>query len=227
MVHRTDAHINHLLPVTIENITEYPLSGKEWRPVEILTHRGAILSRYYEADKSRYAAVWIGGIGGDWDTPARGLYPRLCDKLVYEQISSLRVRYRDPHDLDEAVHDTVAGVLFLQNRGIERIGVIGHSFGGAVAIQTALSNANVKLVVTLATQSYGTGMVGKVAHDCALLLIHGENDDILPPISSSYVHRQAHKPKKLVIYPKATHNLDEVSEEVYVLVKEWIMRYVK
>jgi thioesterase domain-containing protein len=97
---------------------------------------------------AKQAAIWVGGVGGDWDTPAQGLYPRLCQELTSEGIASLRVHYRYPTELVEAVLDVLAGITFLQDEGIESIALIGHSFGGAVVIQAAAQAEDVHTVVT-------------------------------------------------------------------------------
>ncbi|MBD3241285.1 MAG: alpha/beta hydrolase [Chitinivibrionales bacterium] len=206
---------------------ERPRSREGYQPVELRTPRGSVLCRLYPATDDRRGVVWIGGIGGGFDTPALELYPRLCSELLEHGLSSLRVRYRNAYDLDECVYDTLAGLVYLDSRGMQTAAVVGHSLGGAVAIRSALRDPSVKLVVTLATQSYGAGQAGRLADDCALLLLHGENDEILPPGSSLYVYRLAHEPKELVVYPHTGHTMDEAAEQVHARVREWLLRYLK
>lgn len=94
-------------------------------------------------------------MGGDWGTPVIGLYPRLCGSFVKNGIDGLRVRYRHPTDLLESIFDTLAGVAFLQEEHkTKAIGLVGHSFGGAVVIRAAVEASDiVSTIVTLATQS--------------------------------------------------------------------------
>ena len=74
-----------------------------------------------------------------------------------------------------------------RDAGAERIVVMGHSFGGAVAIRTAvLMPASVVGVVTFATQSAGCEVAGALAGR-PLLLFHGDRDELLPPESSQMV----------------------------------------
>jgi hypothetical protein len=87
-----------------------------YHPVKLTTSREDIYCRYYPVTGAKHAAIWVGGVGGDWDTPAKGLYPRLCEELTSEGIASLRVRYRYPTDLVEAVLDVLAGITFLDDR---------------------------------------------------------------------------------------------------------------
>jgi hypothetical protein len=79
-------------------------------PIKLLTSRkDGVECRYYYAEGAKKAVILVGGIGGGWDTPARGLYPQLCQKLVNnETIRSLRVQYRYPRDLDESITDVIA-----------------------------------------------------------------------------------------------------------------------
>jgi len=192
-----------------------------YRTVTLPAATGAVEARHYPAEGATRGAVWVGGVGGGFDTPARGLYPRLCEDLTAHGVQSLRVRFRFPTRLDEAVADAVAGLDFLAAQGVRDAAVIGHSFGGAVALQAAAARPElVRTVVTLATQGFGAD----VAHGLAipLLLIHGEADEILAPECSLYVHRIAAEPKKLVLVPGAGHCLDETAEAVCREVRDWL-----
>jgi fermentation-respiration switch protein FrsA (DUF1100 family) len=93
-------------------------------------------------------------------------------------------------------------------------------------IQAGAGAETVKTIVTLSTQSYGTG---DVVHfqDKPLLLIHGVLDEILPPSSSQLVYQLAPEPKKLVFLEKAHHVLDEAADEVFDLVCNWILEHLK
>lgn len=193
-----------------------------YHPVNLRTSRGYIRCRYYPVKGAQKAAIWVGGVGGDWDTPARGLYPLLCEELQREAIASLRVRFRYSTELKEAILDVIAGITFLQDEGIEEFALIGHSFGGAVVIQAAAQVESVRTVVTLATQVYGTDPAPELASRCSLLLLHGTDDPVLSPSCSQRLYELALEPKRIIIYPGATHGLDEVADEVYQVVRDWI-----
>src|SRR5688500_11226186 len=99
----------------------------------------------------------VGGGDGGLDGPAR-LYPDLADDLSLACIAALRLDFRVhsfPGDLDEAVHDVRVGIRFLEIEGHERVGLLGHSFGGAVVIESAVLELGVIAVATLATQTAG------------------------------------------------------------------------
>jgi pimeloyl-ACP methyl ester carboxylesterase len=199
-------------------------------PIKLLTSRkDGVECRYYYAEGAKKAVILVGGIGGGWDTPARGLYPQLCQKLVNnETIRSLRVQYRYPRDLDESITDVIAGIKFLEHAGIQSVGLVGHSFGGAVVIKAAVAVPNiVKTVVTLSTQSYATvEAVSQLRQGCSILLIHGTDDDILWPSCSSYVYDKANNPKKIILYDGAKHGLEESAEQVHQVVYQWLVEHL-
>lgn len=197
--------------------------------VKLDTQRGEIVCRYYSSNThnpASVAVVYVTGVGGGWGTPAIGLYPRLCCSLARIGIDGLRVRYRHPTDLLESVFDTLAGIAFLrEEHRIKAIGLVGHSFGGAVVIQAAVQASDiVSTLVTLATQSYGAAhVISKLKHRTSALMIHGSDDKVLPAYCSEEVYQKAHDPKQIVLCQGASHGLDEVSEEVYELVYDWLV----
>lgn len=201
--------------------------GDGFESVIIDTSRGKVECRYYATKNTDKAVIMVGGIGGGFDTPANGLYPRLCTELLGSGISSLRVRFRHPTDLAEAVMDVLVGIEFLKGEGVTGFGLIGHSFGGAVVVQAAHNENAVKTIVTLSTQSFGISPISNLAGGVSVLLVHGDEDKTLPPGSSIYAYSLAHEPKKLSIYEGAGHSLDEVSDQVCIEVKKWIENYLK
>jgi len=192
-------------------------------PVTLVTSRGTISYRYYEAPGARCGAIWVGGVGGGWDTPSRSLYFRLCHELLDASIASLRVRLRHPTILGEAILDVLAGINFLRSRGLDTIALTGWSFGGAVALQAAAISQFVRTVVTLSTQGYGVDPIARLGPRCSVLLIHGTGDQVLPQVCSEHAYQLAQEPKRLLLYEGANHALDEVSEEVHLVVHDWIV----
>jgi dienelactone hydrolase len=183
---------------------------------------------YYTAGASN-AIIWVDGVGGGWDTPARGLYSHFCKKLIRKDINSLRVRFRYPTDFYKSVLDVIEGIHFLEKQGIESVGLVGHSFGGAVVIQAATTTASsdrVRTVVALSTQSYGAEGVYRLKQGSSVLLIHGSDDKILPPYCSSYVYNLANDPKEIIFYRGATHGLDEAAEHVHQMVYDWLVKHL-
>ncbi len=209
--------------IVLRDVERRPASSGQCDLVHIETDRGRIDCCFYPVPGAAAGVVMVGGVGGGFDTPARGLYPRLCEDLQRRGIGALRVRYRYATNLTEAVLDTVAGIEFLKSEGMVSIGLVGHSLGGAVVIQAAVNDSAVDAVVTLSTQSLGAAPVSRLKGEASVLVIHGKEDSILPFSSSVYTYRRAHEPKKLVLYDGAGHMLDEVADAVYREVKDWLV----
>jgi pimeloyl-ACP methyl ester carboxylesterase len=196
-----------------------------YRALTLETARGPVEARHYVVPGSSAAAVLVGGVGGGWDTPAAGrLYPSLAHELAEERATAaLRVRYRNPTDLEEATSDVVGALAFLEAEGVDRVALVGHSFGGAVVLRAAATRRSVATVVALSTQSYGAEAASELRRGCSLLLVHGRDDEVLPPRSSEWVYSIAREPKRLVLLPGTRHGLDEAADAVYALVRDWIL----
>ena len=91
-----------------------------------------------------------------------------------------------PNYLENCVLDTLTGAEFLASEGVDRVGLVGHSFGGAVVISAAALSERVRAVVAMSTQTYGTGLAADVAPR-PMLLIHGTADEVLPAACSESV----------------------------------------
>ena len=200
---------------------------EKYIPITITTDRREIFCRYYKSEKANSAAIWVGGVGGGFDTPANGLYPQLSKRLLDKNISSLRIQYRNPTNLAECIYDVQAGIKFLQNEGISNIALIGHSLGGSVVIQAATLSKNVVTVVALASQSYGADIVQDLGEETSILLIHGTDDSVLPASCSNVIFGKAHEPKERVLLSGNGHCLEESAEDVKEIVYNWILRYLK
>jgi pimeloyl-ACP methyl ester carboxylesterase len=209
--------------MVLGDIRAHPIEDG-YRPVTLVTSRGDVALRYYERPGATCGAIFVGGVGGDFDSPGGGrLYPELCNDLVHGSIAALRVRFRHPTMLDEAVLDVLAGLRFLTGNGIDAAALTGHSFGGAVVLEAAARSAIARTVVTLATQAAGAEAAAELPPDCSALFIHGTADDVLTPECSRYAYQLAHEPKELVLYDGAHHGLEEVAAEVREQVREWIV----
>ena len=152
--------------------------------------------------------------------PADGLYHDLGVRLAEHGIATIRVGYRKPNDLSRCVHDVAAAADLAGRRGA-RFVVMGHSFGGAVAIQTgAVLGTHCRGVVTLSTQSAGCEHASELG-DTPLLLLHGTDDEILPPETSAVVQALAGH-GDVILLPGTGHMLSEAAEEIRERLIEWI-----
>ncbi len=196
--------------------------------VQIETSRGRVDCAYYRAEGTDKGVIMVTGVTGGFDSPADSLYPRLSVDLKEIGISSLRIKFRNPKDLSEALIDVLVGMEFLKSENVGVFGLIGHSFGGAVVVQAAFNNNDVKTIVMIATQGFGVDPISFLPEKTSVFLIHGEEDEVISPDISVRAYDLAHEPKRIEIYDaKAGHELDNVADEVYVEIKDWIIKYLK
>ena len=201
-----------------------PASGAR---LTLATDRGEIATYYHpllpESKPGPAAVVWVGGAGGGFDGPAGGLYRDLAATLLRYGISSLRLHYRHPNDLAECVTDVLVALAWLADEGVQRVALVGHSFGGAVVIAAGALSPLVALVVPLSSQTYGAELVDQLSPR-RLLLVHGSADTVLPDRCSIQLYALAGEPKELVLYPGTGHGLDEVHAEIRALLEDRIAR---
>jgi alpha/beta superfamily hydrolase len=202
-------------------------SSSDYEEIIIPTARGNVGGRLYTCPHAIKGVIWIGGMGGFWDGPAGNLYTHLSESLLQEKMASLRLNVRCPTNLDESVLDTLAAIDFLRERRIRGIGLVGHSFAGAVAIRAAVYSTLPSTVVTLAVQSQGADIVGQLPSHCSLLLIHGTADEVLHVSNSEYVAALAAVPKQLLLLQGAKHTLDEAANDIHREVEQWLRAHVR
>lgn len=191
------------------------------RLVESYTMRG-MLKLLWHGDPAAEEVVLLGGGGmGGFLGPARGLYLHLGTELARLGVATICVDYRRPGDLDLSLLDVAATADWAMRDGARRFVCVGHSFGGAVAVQAAVTLRGFCAgVATLATQSAGCEMAA-LLEDVPLLLVHGERDEVLSPNDSAMVRSIAGR-GDLRLFPNAGHQLNEVQREVRSLLLDWI-----
>jgi predicted alpha/beta hydrolase family esterase len=164
------------------------------RHVELFTLRGLVTLMWHEVPPTvscgSGAIVACGGAMGGLLGPSDGLYHEIGERWSSRGVPVVRVSYRRPNDLDSCCLDVAAAVQRTIEAGAERVVVMGHSFGGAVAVRVGVAMDEAVGVVTFATQSAGCeiapGLRGR-----PLLLFHGDSDEILPLQSSQIVAAMA------------------------------------
>ena len=193
------------------------------RIVALDSARGDIRCAWHAAPGAEAAVVMVGGGDGGLDGPANALYPDIAADLAARGIAALRLDFRVhafPGPMGDGVFDVLRGIEFLAGERIQRVGLLGHSFGGAVVIEAGVQSGLVASVATLATQTAGAQRVAELA-PTPLLLVHGLADIRLPPDCSRLLHDLAGEPKRLELLEGATHSLRQRREEVRSLLVEW------
>lgn len=187
--------------------------------IELYTREGLLSLLWHGRADHESVVLMAGGALGGMLGPGKGLYHSLGVELAELGIGSIRVGYRAPNDLDRCVHDTMAAADLAARQGARRFIVLGHSFGGAVAIQTGLALGQLAAgVVTFATQLAGAEGAGELA--CPLLLFHGDQDEVLPSMTSKRLHMVTGA--ELVMSAGAGHLLTEAHDEIHGRLISWI-----
>jgi pimeloyl-ACP methyl ester carboxylesterase len=203
----------------------------ELRHVEIYTMRGLLTILWHARSSPAVdnpsgnpeggAVVACGGAMGGLLGPAEGLYHRLGVHLAGQGAPVLRVSYRRPNDLDACCLDVAAAVQLAVGAGASRVVVMGHSFGGAVAVQVGVAlPSTVAGVVTFATQSAGCELAAGLG-ERPLLLFHGDRDELLP-LQASEVVRAIAGHGDLVVLPGDGHLLAKSGPILWERLFEWL-----
>jgi pimeloyl-ACP methyl ester carboxylesterase len=191
------------------------------RHLELYCSGGLLTVLWHGDPDASTAVVMLGGAMGGLLGPANGLYHDLGNHLASQAIGALRVSYRRPNDLDACCLDAAAAVQLAIGNGAERVAMLGHSFGGAVAVRVAVALPEmVAGVATFATQSAGCEIAGAL-NGRPLLLFHGDRDEILPAMASEIV-REIAGTGEVVICPNDGHLLGRSREILWERLLEWL-----
>ena len=196
----------------------------------IPSEHGLISVRWHPSARSerRGAVLCVGGFDGGFDGPAEGIYAALAESMPNLGIGVLRLDFRvktSPGPIDDGTFDVLAGIDWLVEQGVDRIALIGHSYGGAIVIRAAFRSEAVVGTCALSTQTMGIEIeeVRSLAPR-PLLLIHGGADWRLPPRLSEWVYSIAGEGRELHILDGATHSLRQRRDELWELLADWLDR---
>jgi fermentation-respiration switch protein FrsA (DUF1100 family) len=191
------------------------------RHIEIYTLEGLLTLFWHGPAAAEHVVLTCGGAMGGLLGPAGGLFHDLGITLAARGIGTIRVGYRQPNDLQRCTLDVGAAADVANRGGAKRFVVMGHSFGGAVAVNAGAALRRVtRGVVTLSTQSAGCETAAALG-DIPLLLLHGERDELLPVEASEAVRTLAGH-GEVVVLPGTGHLLLGVEQALRERLLAWI-----
>ena len=188
----------------------------------IQTNLGVIPGVLHVAEGSPAAVIWVSGALGGFNGPAHGLYPELARELRERGVSSFRITYRHPNEIPDCALDALGAVSVLKGLGATDLAIVGHSFGGAVAILAGALSPDIRAVIALSSQVFGTHLVQMISPR-PLYLLHGTADERLPHQASEEIFSRARDPKQIVLVPGGSHVLTESRDAVIDQVRAWIL----
>lgn len=191
------------------------------RLVEVYTMEGLLQVLWHGQPGASDVVLMCGGAMGGMLGPGHSLFLDFGQELAAQGRAAMAIGYRKPGDLTRCLLDTCAAADLAIRNGAKRFVILGHSFGGAVAVQSACTfPAHTAGVMTFATQSAGCEQAARMG-DIPLRLLHGERDSILGPENSMMVQSLAGH-GEVTTFPDADHLLAEVGEEIGAITREWV-----
>ena len=192
------------------------------RHIEVYTMDGLLSLFWHGPSDAEDVVLMCGGAMGGVLGPAECLYQDLGVSLSALGIATIRIGYRKPNETEACLHDLAAAADLARRSGAERFITMGHSFGGAPAMQAATAfGVHAAGCVTLATQSAGCEPCEDLATRIPVIMFHGDKDEILP-FQASQMVQMVIGGGELVLLPGAGHLLTEAQTELRERLNVWI-----
>ena len=192
------------------------------RHIEVYTMEGLLSLFWHGPSDAKDVVIMCGGAMGGVLGPAEALYQDLGTTLAAQGVGTIRVGYRKPNDMERCLHDMAAAADLAARSGAQRFITMGHSFGGAPAMQAAtMFDEHAAGCVLLSTQSAGCEPAEDLATRIPVILFHGDRDEILPHAASEMV-RMIIGGGELVLYPGVGHLLAEAATELRERLTTWL-----
>jgi carboxymethylenebutenolidase len=139
------------------------------------------------------------------------------------------------HELETTqMRDMVAGLQALISRAdvdTSRLGLMGHSFGGSLALLLAEQVSVFKAAVIFSAGGYSWNLslslrqrliIAAKAIRIPVMFIHAQNDySVKPGLAMDSTRKQIHKPEVLFIYPPFGKNEDQAHNIVFLGMGIW------
>ncbi|HET7737517.1 MAG TPA: dienelactone hydrolase family protein [Tepidiformaceae bacterium] len=208
------------LTLRVQNVSAMPHDEPGVYRLLIETSRGEIAALLRPVEGGTGAVVFAGGAGPGIPLSKDSIYDLLPLRLAARGVTSMHIAYRKNEEFEECVLDILGACSVLRGIGATDVALVGHSMGGAVVIKAGQLAVDVRGVVALAPQLFGTRQVEELGKP--LILIHGTNDTVLNHEASEDIYRRALDPKEIVLFEGAGHSLIDARDQIADLLEEWI-----
>jgi len=163
-------------------------------------------------ESSEACVIFCHGLFGSMHSPK---YVELARELGRRGLSSLRFNHREEAQTSLALRreDLEKMVEFVESEGYRRVGLMGSSLGGYLVLLFSSLWGNPQAVTAWATpcRLKGLGLEEEGLLEslermrAPLLLVHGSEDELVPPWHSLELLRRARSPKLLLLVEGADH----------------------
>ncbi len=191
--------------------------GPNVSSLEIMTTNGCIVCLRHTPPGSDhdgaipFTTFFLGGAFGGLSGGGAGAFQRLA-----KDFGGVRIHYRLASRLDECIIDVMMVFRHLAaSNGLDRVALMGHSFGGGVAPAAGMMlGPKCAGVVAVAGQQVGTEFIDRL-EGTPVLLIHGADDAHIPYRSAQRVFAQASEPKDMWLVPGGDHFMSGQGDALY------------
>ena len=162
---------------------------------------------------------------GDPEIGADGpcsIFSELADELIEQGIGTLHLNYRSPGNYVQCTIDALLALQYLDDEGVNDVVLVGWSFGASVALAAGSLGRTVKGIAAISPRNVFDTFL-RWLRSRPLLILHGDADRVSPVEVSRDVYFKTREPRKLIIYPGAGHNCEEVRDQLRKDLSSWIM----
>ena len=134
----------------------------------------------------------------------------------------------------DQLQDIIAGLSYLRSRpdvDKHRMGILGHSFGGSLALLVAELDQSLKAIIIFSGSGYSWNLSPQLRNrlisavkntTSPILIIHALNDYFTSPgYALDSVMNQFKKPHLLIIYPKFGNSANEGHNLIFLSTSTW------
>ncbi len=180
------------------------------------------------APGARHGIIFVTGIDGGFLEPADQIYTRTAESFYHQCVSSIFVTYRAPGNVPGNVKMSVAdarsAIDHLKGLGINKMAIVGWSFGGAVISHTSAEVPEIATVIGFAPQGLYAEPIAQLRQSQSLLVFYSYDDENVAYTESQFLFDKAPGNIKKEAYPLSGYNhaLDGTSRKIEPVFHNWL-----